>query len=705
MMGNIHHLGYLPHTGAKLNKQDFLLEIGCDELPARYLKRLVNDLCAAIVQELGTAKLHFESTRTFATPRRIAVIVTQLDTKQPKRSIERHGPFVKDAYDKDGTPTLACIGFARSCGVSIDQLQQQDTPKGKRVCVSTTQPGLDTSETLADITETAIKKIPLPKTMRWGNSDITFLRQVQWVLMLFGRIPIEATILGTKTTTNTFGHRFHHPQPIQIHEPSAYETLLESTGQVIADFDRRRKIIKQQLQTAAAPNHVFIDETLLDEVTGLVEWPVSLKGQYSADFLNLPSEVLITSMKTHQKCFPVVDDQGNLQPAFLLVSNIDSKDPATVIKGNERVIHARLADAAFFYQNDCKVKLEDRLKTLDKMIFQKKLGSLGEKVKRINKLAVAVSKLLEADTDITKQGAILAKCDLVTEMVFEFPNLQGLMGYYYALHDKTPKAIATIIKEHYLPKFSGDALPSSKEAAAVALADRLDTLVGIIGINQKPTGDKDPFALRRATHGVLRILIEKQFDIDLSKLIHLAAKNLGEHITNKNAEADVLQFILERLKYWYIEQNIPVEIYESVAATKTTNLLDFDQRIQAVMAFRQLPEAAALAAANKRVSNILKKQSHLDIPKKINAKYLEDPAEAQLAEMLKSQQATVTDLYIQKNYKKALSSLACLKDPIDQFFDDVMVMDKDENKRNNRLALLATLRKLFSQTADISLLS
>lgn len=688
-----------------MNKQDFLLEIGCDELPARYLKRLAGDLAASVAHELTTAKLHFDGIRTFATPRRIAVIVSQLDAQQPERALERHGPFVKDAYDKDGTPTLACIGFARSCGVSVDQLQRQDTPKGKRVCVSATQPGLETFEALPDIAQAAIKKMPLPKTMRWGHSEIAFLRQVQWVLMLFGRKSIEATILGKETTTDTLGHRFHHPQPIQIHEPSAYAELLETTGRVIVDFDKRRDMIKQQLQQAALPNKALIDESLLDEVTGLVEWPVSLKGGYSADFLNLPSEVLITSMKTHQKCFPVVDDNGNLQSVFLLVSNIKSKDPATVIKGNERVIHARLADAEFFFQNDRKAALDSHLKTLDKMIFQKKLGSLGDKVKRMTKLAVATAKLLDADADITKQGAQLAKCDLVTEMVFEFPNLQGIMGYYYALHDKTPKAVATIIKDHYLPKFSGDTLPTSKEAAAVALADRLDTLVGIIGINQKPTGDKDPFALRRAAHGILRILIEKKFDIDLKKLVHQAAKNLQEHTTNKNTEDDVMQFILERLKYWYIEQGVPVEIYESVAATATTNLLDFDQRIQAVMAFRELPEAEALAAANKRVSNILKKQNHLDIPGKINAKYLEDPAEEKLAQLIESQQTTVTDLYTQKNYKEALSSLACLKDPIDQFFDDVMVMDKDDKKRNNRLALLATLRKLFSQTADISLLT
>jgi glycyl-tRNA synthetase beta chain len=686
-----------------VNKYDFLLEIGCDEIPARFLQRLSKDLGTSLQRELEAAKLHLEGIKTYATPRRLAVLVSQLDAKQAERKLERHGPFVKDAYDKDGTPTLACIGFARSCKIGVDELQRQQTPKGERVCVSVNQPGLPTEEILAEIVAKTLKKLPMPKPMRWGNNDFAFLRPVQWIVMLFGKTPIHAELLGKQTTSQTLGHRFHHPQALSIPEPKDYNEILYSRGYVVADFNARRNLVEKLIKKAAAPDTVIIDPELLDEATGLIEWPAALKGSFKDDFLKLPREVLITSMKEHQKCFPVEAD-GKLKPHFILVSNIESKDPNTVIKGNERVIHARLSDAEFFYHNDCKTPLDSHLKTLNNVLFQKKLGSLGDKVKRITKIANYIAKQLEADVDITKRGAQLAKCDLVTEMVFEFTNLQGIMGYYYALNDKEPKKVASIIKEHYLPKFSGDELPSSKEAAAVAIADRLDTLVGIIGIGQKPSGDKDPFALRRAAQGVFRILIEKKLDLDLSQLIHQAAKSFADELTNKNVEADVYQFILERMKYAYIDDGVPVEIFESVFATNTSNPLDFEKRIRAVQEFSKLPEAEALAAANKRVSNILKKQNKLDIPKKVNSKYFDAPIEEQLNELLEQQNSKVADFYEQQNYTKALTSLAILKDPIDQFFDEVMVMDKDEKKRNNRLALLATLRALFAQTADISLI-
>lgn len=686
-----------------MDKFDLLLEIGCDELPARFLKRLSSDLGQTLQREIESLKLHFDTVNTFATPRRLAVIISGLDAKQAERNLERHGPFIKDAYDKSGTPTLACIGFARSCGISVDQLERQQTPKGERVCVSVKQPGLPTSEILEETVNKALKKLPMPKPMRWGDKDISFLRPVQWVVLLFGDQLIDAEILGQRTTNATRGHRFHHPDTLVINEPSAYAELLESQGRVIADFNKRRDLVKELVQQVGQPDTVNIDPALLDEVTGLIEWPVALKGSYAQKYLELPREVLITSMKEHQKCF-TVEAAGKLKPHFVLVSNIESKDPATVIAGNERVIQARLADAEFFYNNDRKKSLESRLTTLNDVLFQKKLGSIGDKVKRITKLATFISKHLAADVETTKRGAQLAKCDLVSEMVYEFTNLQGTMGYYYAQHDGESDAVATIIKEHYLPKFSGDQLPTSVEAAAVAIADRLDTLVGIIGINQKPSGDKDPFALRRAAQGVFRILIESALDLDLSKLIHQAAKGFADNLPNADVEADVYQFILERMKYAYIEQNVPVEIFEAVAATQTTNPLDFDKRIHAVQAFKLLPEAEALAAANKRVSNILKKQNKFDIPKKVNSKYFEAAAEEELASLISEQHQKVSDFYEQRDYTQALTSLACLKDPIDHFFDEVMVMDEDEKKRNNRLALLATLHALFSQTADISLI-
>lgn len=687
-----------------VNKQDFLFEIGCDELPARFLKKLSHDLMAGVEQALEQAQLSFEAVTPYASPRRIAVLVHQLDATQPEQKIERHGPFIKDAYDKDGTPTLACIGFARSCGVSVDQLRREQTPKGMRVAVSATQAGSSTAKLLGELMQTVIRKLPQPKPMRWGTSDIQFLRQVKWIVMLWNQDIIDTTILGLPSGRTTYGHRFHHPAAIELSQASDYAAALEKEGYVIASFAERRARIKQQLQKVTAPNQVIIDSELLNEVTGLVEWPVTLLGHFNQRFLSLPPEVLITSMKTHQKCFPVIDPQQKLINQFVLVSNIESSDPGTVIRGNERVIEARLADAAFFYENDTKEKLSSRLAQLDHVIFQKKLGTIGDKVKRIEKLSQFIAKQIEADTTTAAHGAQLCKCDLVTEMVFEFPNLQGVMGYYYARHDKEPKPVATIIHEHYYPRFSGDILPSTVEGRAVALADRLDTIVGIIGLKQKPTGDKDPFALRRAALGICRILIESDMALDLKKLVTHAFKAFNE-LPNDNTVDDVVRFILERLKYTYVEKGISPEIYEAVLATGTTSLLDFNRRVHAVIDFQTLPEADALAAANKRVSNILKKQDGVNIPNKVSKKYLEADAETRLAELLNDQHDKVESFAKAHDYKAALSSLACLKDPIDLFFEEVMVMDKDEHKRKNRLALLNQIRQLFAKTADISLIS
>lgn len=685
-------------------KQDFLFEIGCDELPARFLKKLSHDLMAGVEQALEQAQLSFEAITPYASPRRIAVLVHQLDATQPEQKIERHGPFIKDAYDKNGTPTLACIGFARSCGVSVDQLKREQTPKGMRVAVSATQPGAPTAKILGESMQKVIKKLPQPKPMRWGSSDIQFLRQVKWVVMLWGQEVIDSTILGLPTGRTTYGHRFHSPDAIKLAHAADYAPVLEQQGHVIASFAERRSRIKQQLQKITAPNQVIIDSELLDEVTGLVEWPTALLGHFDQAFLKLPPEVLVTSMKTHQKCFPVIDPQQKLVNQFVLVSNIESKDPKTVVRGNERVIQARLADAAFFFENDTKEKLASRLKQLDHVIFQKTLGTIGDKVKRIEKLSQFIAKKVDADIDTATHGAQLSKCDLVTEMVFEFPNLQGVMGYYYARHDKEPKAVANIIQEHYYPRFSGDVLPSSLEGKIVALADRFDTIVGIIGLKQKPTGDKDPFALRRAALGICRILIDAKLDLDLKRLVTHAFKAFND-LPNENTIEDVTHFILERLKYTYVEKGVSPEIYEAVLATDTTNLLDFDRRVHAVIDFQALPEAESLAAANKRVRNILKKQEGVSIPTKISKKYLEADAETKLAELLHDQHDKVESLAKSHDYKAALSSLACLKEPIDLFFEEVMVMDKDEHKRKNRLALLSQIRQLFAKTADISLIS
>ena len=689
-------------------KEDFLLEIGCAELPARFLNRLSQDLGACLQTELHAAGFGFNQLTNYATPRRIAVLISGLDTRQPDQDIERHGPFIKDAYDKDGTPTLACIGFARSSGVSVDQLQKQMTDKGERVCVFAKVPGAPTKAKLADIVKQAIKKLPLPKPMRFGEQNISFLRPVHWIVMLFGKEIILTELLGQQTGAHTRGHRFHHPKELLIREPAEYEALLHTQGYVIANFAKRRDHILDELKKIVElPNKVRDDVELTNEVTNLVEWPIALKGKFNPHFLKLPPDVLITTLKTHQKCFPVIDSQNNnLLPNFIIVSNIHSKEPNKVIKGNERVVHARLSDALFFYQNDCKKTLESRLPLLDSIMFQNKLGSIGEKVKRLTKLSLAIAKLVDADNDVIKRGALLAKCDLVTDMVREFPNLQGTMGYYYALHDKEPEAVAQIINQHYLPRFSGDILPTSLEASIVALSDRLDTLVGIIGINQKPTGDKDPYALRRAAQGVVRILIDNKLDLDLVKLIQLTIKQFPDNVLGAKTEETVYQFILERLKYWYIDsqncQLATAEIFESVASIGISNPLDFDKRIKAVLEFRKLPAAETLIAANKRVSNILKKQTG-DVSLKINAKYFEFPAETELCDLITQQNQIMTDFYKERRYTEALTSLACLEQPIATFFETVMVMDENEKKRNNRLALLATLRDLFSRVADISL--
>ncbi|MCH9643302.1 MAG: glycine--tRNA ligase subunit beta [Gammaproteobacteria bacterium] len=682
---------------SRTDKKDFLLELGCEELPASGLTNLAKHIEQGLLQQLQKADLHLDSSHHYATPRRLAIVVKGLDSKQPNRVLERHGPYVKDAYDKSGTPTLACLGFARSCNVSVDQLQQQQTEKGERVYVKAEQPGLPTNDLLAEIIETVFKKLPLSKPMRWGATEYKFIRPVHWIVVMFGRDLIHCNLFGCQSTLETRGHRFHHPLALQIQSPQDYAAALYSPGHVIADFEKRKQHIRKHIEQTASPHKAIIDESLLDEVTCLVEWPVVLKGNFDKTFLALPKEVLITSMQTHQKCFAIENNHGDLLPHFILVSNIESKDPQVVIQGNQKVISARLSDAQFFYQNDCKHPLAERMKSLEKVLFQKKLGTIAEKSKRIEKLANSIAPE-------SKRAALLCKCDLATDMVYEFPGLQGVMGYYYAKKSGESDECATAIKEHYLPRFSGDKLPETEQGSALALADRIDTLVGIIGIKLFPKADKDPFALRRAALGIIRILIEQNIDQPLKKLLKSAAKYYGDRLTNKDVVDNAFDFVLERLKYWYVDKGVPIEVYESVLQCCDDNLVDFNQRVQAVLAFQQLPEAEALAAANKRVNNILKKQNKLEIPKKINDKLFESDTEQQLATFLSEKSVKVKPLLDQSNYKEVLSELSQLKDPVDTFFDDVMIMAEDKKLRANRLALLSELRRLFTQVADISLL-
>ena len=540
--------------------------------------------------------------------------------------------------------------------------------------------------------------------MRWGNNDFSFIRPVQWVVLLFGRDVVPAILFGKQTSRETLGHRFLCPKRLPILEPKDYNAVLYSQGYVIADFKNRREMIKKAIHKAAGSSNLpIIDARLLNEVTALVEWPVALMAKFDEKFLKLPHEALITSMATHLKCFPVEDSHRKLLPQFIVISNIENENPQLIIQGNEKVINARLSDAEFFYQNDLKVSLETRLKSLRHVVFQKQLGTIEDKSHRLSQLADFIAKRIGTDQAVAKRAALLSKCDLISEMVIEFPKLQGTMGYYYAINDKESGSCALAIKEQYLPRFSGDTLPTTLESAAVALADRLDTLVGVLGINKSPTGDKDPYGLRRSALGILRILIEKKLDLDLLLLIKQAASGYTHPLPNKEVIRQAFEFGINRLKSWYQEQGIAVEVFEAVLACQPTAALDFHRRVEAVQKFQTLPEAKALASVNKRVSNILKKVGNT-IPQKTDAALFEKPEEKNLAEQLEKQQKTVDILYKKADYTQALTQLSSLKEPVDAFFDQVMIMDENKKIRLNRLALLASLRHLFSQIADISLL-
>ncbi|MCX7120358.1 MAG: glycine--tRNA ligase subunit beta [Gammaproteobacteria bacterium] len=687
-----------------MNKQDFLLEIGCEEIPSHSQRTLSDALKIQFTQILSDYKLSFDEIKLFSTPRRLAVIVQGLQTTQPPQTIERQGPPLQDAYDKNGTPTLVCIGFAKSSGVSVDQLSVKETPKGKRLVCLCEKPGNETKELLPEIVTKVISKLAISKPMRWGNHTTAFIRPVHWVVMLFGEELISAEILGVKTSRETLGHRFHHPKPIRISKPSEYNLLLYSQAFVIADFETRRNLIRKSILSSVEKNQtVLIDENLLDEVTGLVEWPIVLKGTFNKDFLSVPKEALITAMKTHQKCFPVMDEQQQLLPYFILVSNIMSKNPGVVINGNERVIRARLSDAQFFYEQDRKLSLKNRLPKLDKIIFQDQLGTLGDKTNRLIKLSMIIAQKIATDVNTVKQAAQLCKCDLVTGMVGEFPNLQGTMGYYYALNDLEPEAVAIAIREHYSPKFAGDTLPDTAPGYCLALADRVDTLIGILGVGKIPTGDKDPFALRRTANGLFRILIEKECDIDLMALFSDAQQLFTMPLSNQTVLKDAYDFTMARLKSYYLEQGVAVEVFEAVMACATTSLIDFDRRMKAVIQFQKLPEASSLAAANKRVNNILRKQESQQF-QSINAALFELDAEHHLAKKLAERALIVDALYENSDYEKALTELSVLKEPIDQFFESVMIMVDDDQKKQNRLALLSAIHRLFTKVADISLL-
>lgn len=678
-----------------------LLELGAEELPPTALDALSDAFAAGIEKGLKEADIPFQAVTAYATPRRLAVQVTGLADKQPDREVERRGPALAAAF-KDGVPSKAAEGFARSCGVSVDELIHLETDKGTWLGYREQQPGESVHALLPEMLRKTLQSLPVPKNMRWGASRVEFSRPVHWLVALYGSNVIAAEALGLQASRTTYGHRFHAPDAIQLEHADDYLATLEN-AYVLADRQQRRERIREQVLAEAEvlEANAVIDEDLLVEVSGLVEWPVALTGSFDERFLEVPAECLISSMKANQKYFHLLDDQGNLKPLFITISNIDSADPQQVISGNEKVIRPRLADAAFFYETDRKRTLASRIPQLESVVFQQQLGTLADKARRSTIIATFIAERINGDVAHAQRAVALAKCDLVTEMVLEFPELQGIMGRYYAEQDGEPAEVAQALEEQYLPRFASDTIPQSLTGQALALADRLDTLVGIFGIGQRPTGAKDPFALRRASIGVLNILVKGELNLDLRELLNVAAE---QHQGLPKAEGlveDVLTYMLDRFRAWGQEEGISADMYLAVRARPVTKPLDFARRLRAVKAFAQREEATALAAANKRVSNILSKQEH-DGSTQVDQNLLQEQAEQALFNAVATSQQQVTPLFAAGDYQQALDVLATLREPVDSFFDQVMVMSDNEAVRHNRLALLASLQALFLEVADIS---
>lgn len=685
--------------------QDFLVEIGTEELPPKALKKLMQAFAGGIREGLQKAELEFAVLQAYASPRRLAVLVRELATTQPDRQIERRGPALTAAFDGDGNPTPAARGFAASCGVQADQLDHLTTDKGAWLVYRTGQQGQYASTLLPDIVRQSLARLPIPRRMRWAALDAEFVRPVHWLVMLLGDEVIDCEILSVHSGRNSRGHRFMKPGNVSITRPAAYVDLLRENGKVIADFDERREIIRQQLLDAAAAvnGKAVMDDDLLDEVTGLVEWPRAVTGRFDEHFLEVPAEALISTMQGNQKYFPLMDDDGKLLPYFITLSNIESRDEAQVRIGNERVIRPRLADADFFWNQDRKQSLASHAADLKNVVFQNKLGSLEEKAQRVAKLAAVIACHIDGDARLATRAGELSKADLLTSMVGEFPELQGIMGRYYARLDGEAEEVAEALDEQYMPRFSGDRLPASRTGQALAIADRIDTLVGIFGIGQPPSGDKDPFALRRAALGVLRIIIENALGLDLQTLLQAAHDNYAINglPLQEQTVSRVFDFMLDRLRGYYSDHGVAHDTFDAVLAQRPGQPRDFDARIRAVTTFRKLPEAEALAAANKRIANILR-QATIAKPAEVNADLLGEAAEIELARQVSAMADKVSPLFAQHNYTEALCQLAALRESVDTFFDEVMVMAEDEQIRGNRLALLGQLSGLFLQTADLS---
>ena len=687
-----------------MTTQNFLVEIGTEELPPKALKTLATSFADNVEAELNQAGLTFDKIEWFAAPRRLAVKVLNLSTQQPSKEIEKRGPAVSAAFDAEGKPTKAAEGWARGCGVTVEQAERIATDKGEWLVHRAKIEGQPTKNLLNGIVANALAKLPIPKPMRWADKTVQFIRPVHTVTMLLGDELIEGEILRVASARTIRGHRFLGEKEFEIQHADQYPQLLREKGSVVADFNERKAEIlaKSQAKATALSGVADIEESLLEEVTSLVEYPNVLAAKFEERFLAVPAEALVYTMKGDQKYFPIYDKNGKLLPHFIFVSNINPEDPTAIIEGNEKVVRPRLTDAEFFFKTDLKQKLVDRLPRLETVLFQQQLGTLKDKTDRIEQLAGEIAKQIGADEAKAKRAGLLSKCDLMTNMVFEFTDTQGVMGMHYARHDGEDEEVAVALNEQYMPRFAGDELPKSLVSSAVALADKFDTLTGIFGIGQAPKGSADPFALRRAALGALRIIVEKNLPLDLEDLVKKSAALFGDKLTNSNVVADVVDFMLGRFRAWYQDEGIAVDVIQAVLARRPTRPADFDARVRAVSHFRTLDSAEALAAANKRVSNILAKADATI--GEINLTACVEPAEKALAEAVLVLRTEVQPLIAKGDYTAVLDKLANLRAPVDSFFDNVMVNAEDPVLRQNRLAILNTLQGLFLQVADISVL-
>lgn len=687
---------------------DFLVEIGTEELPPKALRNLMNAFAGNLQQSLDNARLEHASVSAYASPRRLAVIVASLGFAQADQEAVVKGPPVSVAYDDAGKITPAGNAFAKKCGVEPESLDRLTSDKGERLCFRSLERGQKAAELIPGLVESALKDLPIPRRMRWGDGEAEFVRPVHWIVLLHGNDVIAGSVMGVPAGRTTRGHRFHAPGEIKIDAPAKYLSLLKK-ARVLADFDLRRKTIVEAVKKAAkeAGGKPVASEALYDEVTALTEWPVPLIGSFDTSFLSLPKEVIVATLSSHQRYFPVADKSGNLLPRFITIANLLSKEPDRVRDGNERVIRPRLADAAFFWESDKRVSLADRRDALRDVVYQRGLGSIYDKSVRVAKLAVTAGARVGVETRAIERAASLAKCDLLTGMVGEFPELQGLMGGYYAAADGEPGAVAEAIGEQYLPRFAGDALPETVAGQALAIADKLDTIAGIFALGKKPSGNRDPFGLRRSALGIVRIIIEERLDLDFTALI--AAAVADQPVRDKDEEdlsEGLYDFITERMRAYYLDRKtgLTTEMFAAVMAKRPVSLLDFDERLKAVAAFVKLEPASSLAAANKRIGNILK-QAGVDDSASIDQSLITEPAETVLFESVVKAREAVAPLLESRDYTNVLTTLADLRDPVDGFFDDVMVMTDDAALRNNRLALLGELRAMFLNVADVSRLS